>query len=108
MVFFGRASSIDASLNIHQGIKETDLPLDRFFNISSDGRNINKTVWREKNNTLKKERFVELIPQTSCSLHILHNAIYNELNMYGEETEELVFSSHYWFKNSPCIRLKIF
>ena len=104
----GRASSIDTSLNIHQGIKETGLPLDKLFNISSDGRNINKTVWRETNDTLKKEGFVGLIPQTSSSLHIVYNAICKGLNMHGEEPEKLVFNSHYWFKNSPCIRFKIF
>ena len=53
-VLFGRASGIDILLNIFQAIKETGLPLDKLFKISSDGSNINKTVWREINDTLKK------------------------------------------------------
>ena len=52
-MFFGRASSVDISLNILQAIKETGLPLGKLFNISSDGPNINKTVWREISDALK-------------------------------------------------------
>ena len=52
-VFFGRASGVDISLNILQAIKETGLPLGKLFNISSDGPNINKTVWREISDALK-------------------------------------------------------
>ena len=44
-VFFGRASGIGTSLNILQAVQETGLPLDELFNVSSDGPNINKTVW---------------------------------------------------------------
>ena len=82
-VFFGRASGIDNSLNILQAIKETGLPLDKLFNISSDGPNINKTVWREINDTLKKG-FSGLIPQTTCCVNIVYNAFRKGLNMYRE------------------------
>ena len=92
-MFFGRASGIDISLNILQAIKETGLPLDKLFNISSDGPNINKTVWREINGTLK-EGFSGPIPQTTCCLHIMHNAFHKWFNMYGEESEELAFDMH--------------
>ena len=74
LCFFGRASGVYISLNILQAIKETVLPLGKLFNISSDGPNINKTVWREINDTLKKG-FSGLIPQTTCCLHIVHNAL---------------------------------
>ena len=101
-VFFGRASGIDISLDILQAIKKTGLPLARLFNISSDGPNISKTVWREINDTLKEEGFSGIIPQTTCCLHIEHNAFRKGLNMYGEESEELAFDMHYWFKNASC------
>ena len=91
-------------MNILQAIKETGLPLDKLFNISSDGPNINKTVWRETNDILKKEGFSGLIPQTTCCLHLFLNAFCKGLNMYGEESEELAFDMHYWFKNGPCKR----
>ena len=91
---FGKASGIDISLNILQAIKETVLPLDKLFNISTDGPNINKTVWKEINNILKKEGFSGVIPQTTCCLHIVHNAFLKGLNMYGEESEELAFDMH--------------
>ena len=103
-VFFGRASGVDISLNILQAIKETDLPLGKLFNISSDGPNINKTVWREISDALKKEGFSGRIPQTTCCLHIVRSAFHKGLNIYGEESEELAFDMHYWFKNAPCKR----
>ena len=43
-VFFGRPSGTDILLSILQAIKETGLPPDKLFNISSDGPNINKIV----------------------------------------------------------------
>ena len=101
-VFFGRTSGIDISLNILLAIKETGLPLGKLFNISSDGPNINKTVWREINDTLRKEGFSGQIPHTTCCLHIVHNVFHKGLNIYGEESEELTFDMHYWFKNAPC------
>ena len=101
-VFFGRTTGIDISSNILEAIKETGLPLDKLFGISSDGPNINKTVWREIKDTLKKECFSGIMPQTTCCLHIVHNAFRKRLNMYGEESEELAFDMHYWFKNAPC------
>ena len=52
--------------------------------------------------TLKKERFSGPIPQTTCCLHIVHNAFCKGLNMYGEESEELAFDMNYWFINAPC------
>ena len=100
-MFFGRASAIGISLNIFQAIKETGLPLDKLFNIPSDGPNINKTVLREINSALKKG-FSGLITQTTCSLHIMHIAFCKGLNMYGEECEELAFDMNYWFRNAPC------
>ena len=102
-VFFGRASGIDISMNILQTIKETCLPLDKLFNKSSDGPNINKTVWREINDTLKKD-FSGIIPQTTCCLHIVHNGFLKGLDMYGKESEELAFDMHYCFKNAPSKR----
>ena len=95
LCFFGRASGIDISLNILQAIKETGLLLDELFNILSDGPNINKTVRREMNDTLKNEGFSGLILQTTCCLHIVHNAFCKGLNIYGEESEELAFDMHY-------------
>ena len=100
-VFFGMASGIKISLNILQAFKETGLPLDQLFSISIDGPNINKTVWREIYDTLKKEGFSGRIPQTTCCLHIVHRSFRKALNMNGEESEELALNMHYWFKNTP-------
>ena len=55
---------------------------------------MNKTVWKEKNYTLKKG-FSGLIPQTNSSLHIVHNAFHKGVNMYGEESEELALDMYY-------------
>ena len=51
---------------------------------------------------MKKEGFSGLIPQTTCCLHIVHNAFHKGLNIYGEEPEELAFNMYYWFKSAPC------
>ena len=34
----------------------------------------------------------------------MRSAFHKGLNMYGEESEELAFDIHYWFKNAPFKR----
>nr|XP_047134698.1 uncharacterized protein LOC124812301 [Hydra vulgaris] len=78
------------------------LPWDRLFNISADGPNINKAIWRLLNADLHSNGFNGLLPFVSCTLHTVHNAFRKAINVVGEDAEQLAFDLHNWFKNAPC------
>ena len=62
----------------------------------SDNNDPTISTWcRKINDTLKKEGFSGLIPQTTSCLHIVPSAFSKALNMYGEESEELGFNMHF-------------
>ena len=76
-LFFGRATAVDIVnmfCKIHDGDEFHDLPWKKLFNISSDGPNINKAIWREFNAKLKALGYKGLINLITCTLHVVHNA----------------------------------
>ena len=79
-----------------------DLPWERFFNLSSDGPNINLATWRILNEELKKSSHAGLLPLIVCTLHTMHTAFQKGISIYGEDCEQLAFDLNQWFKISPC------
>ena len=79
-----------------------DLPWERFFNLSSDGPNINIAAWNLLNEVLKKSDHKGLLDLVTCTLRIVHNAFQKGINEYGQDSEQLSFDFHAWFRISPC------
>ena len=77
------------------------IPLHSFFNTSSDGPHINKAVWRELNEEMKKRGYKGLLPFIACTLHIVHNAFHKGI-VSLDQVEQLAFDLHAWVKQSPC------
>ena len=72
-LLFGRAKATDI-VSMLQQLQETEqLPWRNLFNISTDGPNINRAIWRFFNDDLKEQGFNGLLPFLPCSLHIIHN-----------------------------------
>ena len=89
-------------LSMFEDDKFKEVPWDRFFNISSDGPNINKALYRELNLSLRREGKHGLLPLFVCCLHITHNAFHKGIDVFGQESEQLAFDLHAWFKQAPC------
>ena len=83
-------------------MKNPKFPADGLFNLSSDGPNVNKTIWKRMNEALEEKKMGTLIASIPCNLYVVHNSFWEGLNLYGTQTEELAFDLHYWFKRSPC------
>ena len=78
-----------------------NLPWGRLFNISTDGPNINKSIWKLLNEELRSNDsndFNGLLPFISCTLHTVNNAFRKAIMVLGEDAEQLAFDLHAWFK----------
>ena len=87
LFFFGRATAEDvkkmlASLRYNE---KYNLPWGCLFNISTDGPNINKSIWKLLNEELCCNHFNGLLPFISCTLHTVHNAFRKAIMVLGEE-----------------------
>ena len=102
-LFFGRATAVDIVnmfCKIHDGDEFHDLPWEKLFNISFDGPNINKAIWREFNVKLKALGYKGLINLITCTLHVVHNAFRAGMEMdgLGQMIDQLSYDLHAWFK----------
>ena len=106
-LFFARGTALDITdmmTNLMEN-SDYDLPWKKLFDISADGPNINKAIWRELNKKLKEKGFSGLLEFISCTIHTIHNAFHTgikNLGGFGEMVEQLAFDLHAWFKHSPC------
>ena len=64
------------------------------FLTQSDGLHINKAVWRELNEEMKKRGYKGLLPFIACTLHIVHNAFHKGIASLDQEMEQLAFDPH--------------
>ena len=71
--FYGRATAADIVQKMISYQEKSKILFERLFYISCDGPNINKTIWKILNDSLKKIGHGGLIPFSSCSLHVVHN-----------------------------------
>ena len=69
--------------------------------MSSDGPNVNKTIWNTVNKVLVDEGLPGLMPFIPYNIHVVHNAFRAGINTYGEASEELALDLFYWLKSSP-------
>ena len=80
----------------------SDLPWEKFCDVSSDGPHINKKLWCLINSELLKEGKHGLMPLLVCNIHIIHNGFKKGIDAYGQLCEQLCFDLRAWFKQSPC------
>ena len=102
--FFSRAPAdhiVKLIVNMMEN-KEYDIPWSKFCNMSSDGPNINKSIYTKLNVKLKEKGFMELLPFYPCTLHIVHNGFSKGIKELTCEVEQLAFDLHSWFKSAPC------
>ena len=100
-LFFARATALDIT-GMLMSIQEEgnyNLTWSKMFNISSDGPNINKVIWRELNDSLIDKGYKGLLEFLKCPLHTVHNAFHQGIKIgSGQSAEQLAFDFHAWFK----------
>ena len=102
LVLWTHAKGVDVAHSTSNIIfdEEFKFPADHLFNLSPDGPNVNKEIWKRMIEALE-ERMGPLTAFIPCNLHVVHNSFWEGLNLYGTQAEEQAFDLHYWFKRSP-------
>ena len=91
-LIFGHAKGKDVSMAILDTLQEEgyQLSLAQLISLGSDGPNVNKTIWNLINQHMKASGLHGILPFIPRNLHIVHNALRQGLNVFGEEAEQLV------------------
>ena len=74
------------------------------ISLSSDGPNVNKTMWSAINKVLLDQELPGLLQFIPYNIHVVHNAFHAGVNAYGEGCEDLAIDLFYWLKSSPSCR----
>ena len=104
---FGHAFGQDVAEAIVSKLDELDLPLERLLSISTDGPNVNKTIKRLLNESVKKARgngSPGLVDVGFCTIHAVSNSFRKAIEHFGKPIEDLVINLYYFFKMSSARR----
>jgi len=73
--FFSHATAVDVARAFLDNLNQPDykMNLGKLLNLSSDGRNVNKAVWKICDERLKAEDLHGILPFIPCSLRVAHN-----------------------------------
>lgn len=99
--FIGTASGNIIYEKVKESIEKAQLPLKKLIMISSDGPNVNKTVWNLFNEDLIKLRKSGLVKVGFCNIHICHNAFLKGLEKFGLSTSEFIIEVYNYFDDYP-------
>ncbi len=103
----GHATGHILAEKLLQALTDSSLSVSMLLTLGSDGPNVNKTVWKEVNESVLKnaERGrTGLLEIGSCTLHVVHNAFAKGLEEYGKNISEFVLEVYQWFKLSAARR----
>ena len=102
--FFGHAKADDLCAEVVDMMESNALDSKLLLNLSTDGPNINTSLWGKLNEKLLSLGFHGLLPLVVCCLHIVHKAFHYGCVQHGSEVESLAVDLHGWFKIAPCKR----
>ena len=102
-VHFGHATAdivSEALLKLGDGDPELNLPRKNLISLSSDGPNVNKSIHKRINESLKADGNPGLLDFEPCNLHTVHNAFRKGLNCFGSDAEELTFDMYQFLSSN--------
>jgi hypothetical protein len=103
-LMFGHAEGAKVASRIIETLQEDGIQLQNLSCLSSDGPNVNKTIWTHVQKRLTDAGHNGLIQIGSCNIHVVHNAFRAALCQFGTDAEELAIDLHTFFKLSAARR----
>ena len=101
---FGHAEGAKVAAAMVDKLEEDEVYLSSVLTLSSDGPNVNKTIFRAVNTSLKGAGNPGMINIGTCNLHVVHNSFCKALEVYGTPVDDLAVDIHSFFKISSARR----
>ncbi|KAJ8043836.1 hypothetical protein HOLleu_11110 [Holothuria leucospilota] len=101
-VFMGHGTADDMLTHFHEGMQ--GLHLQKIFQVSMDGPNVNWKFYRTLCDEIKKDFACQTFNIGSCGLHILHGGFKDGASASGWQIEKLFSSLHWLFHDTPARR----
>ena len=87
-LMFGHAEGAKVAAAMVDKLEEDKVNLSSILTLSSDGPNVNKTIFRAVNTSLKGGGNPRMINIGTCNLHVIHNSFCKALEAYGTPVDE--------------------
>ena len=102
--FFGHAEGATVANAIMFTFKNDNVPVPQLLTPGCDGPNVNKTIWRELEQKIRRANpdFQGFVDVGACNIHIVHNSFGKGLDKYGKDAEQLLIDLHSLFKYSAA------
>ena len=104
--FFGHAEGATVANAIVSAFKNDNVPVPQLLTLGNDGPNVNKTIWRELEQKIRRANpdFQGFVDLGTCNIHIVYNSFGKGLDKYGKDAEQLLIDLHSLFKYSAARR----
>lgn len=99
--FLGHATGAILAEQIINSISDSNISMRKLLSLSSDGPNVNKTVFKLVNEKIKEIRQKPLIYIGTCNIHIIHNSFIKGLEVFGMKASDFVIAVYYFFQGWP-------
>ena len=101
---FGHSFGKDVGEKIMKSLKDDGLDCELLLALSSDGPNVNKTIWKTVDATKKAAGYPGLVDIGSCYIHVVHNSFAKAKETFSNDVEELAIDLFTYFKQSSARR----
>ena len=99
-LMFGHAEGAKVAAAMVDKLEEDKVNLSSLLTLSSDGPNVNKTIFRAVNTSLKGAGNPGMINIGTCNLHVVHNSFCKAFEAYGTPVDDLAVDIHSFFISS--------
>ena len=103
-LMFGHAEGAKVAAAMVDKLEEDKVNLSSLLTLSSDGPNVNKTIFGAVNTSLKGAGNPGMINIGTCNLHVVHNSFCKALEAYGTPVDDLAVDIHSFFMISSARR----
>ena len=103
-LMFGHTEGAKVAAPMMDKLEEDKVNLSSILTLSNDGPNVNKTIFRAVNTSLKGAGNPGMINIGTCNLHVVHNSFCKAVEAYGTPVDDLAVDIHSFFKISSARR----
>lgn len=101
---FGHSEGNKVAEAMMKSLEDDGFQLSKLCALSSDGPNVNKTIWRQMQKMLTDAGHAGLLQFTTCIIHVIHSGFHAGLSVFGSDVQDLTVDLHCFFILSAARR----